>query len=121
MLGVTGLGSLFPFRLVSLLVFRRFNDVGGGRFRGVGRVLFEFGDARFESPVFFESGFQKGFEFGDSFIFGIHERHNTLLTRLIKEQFRKKSGKDVNGYENCWGNSNHFWKNPDFAILVKPQ
>src|SRR5215469_11067501 len=49
---VTGLGSLFAFFLfvVFVLRFGRFDDVGGGRFGGVLRVLFEHRD-------FFECGF----------------------------------------------------------------
>jgi hypothetical protein len=61
---VTGLGSLFAFRFASGLVFGRSNDVGGGKFEGVGGVLFENGDCRLERGDLFKSGLELCVEFG---------------------------------------------------------
>ena len=62
--------SLAPF---FVFWFGRFNDIGGGRFRGVAGVLLKFGNECFEFSDFFERGFEQCFEFGDAFVFPIHE------------------------------------------------
>ena len=79
MLFVSRLCSFFSLGFLVFLFCFWFNDVGRGRFGGVARVFFEDGDFGFESSDFFECGFEQSFELGDSFVFGIHERHDNLL------------------------------------------
>ena len=69
----------------------RFNDLGGGRFGGVLRVLFEDGDFGFELGNFFESRLEESFEFGDSFVFGIHKDRGYLFPALDKREIRIKN------------------------------
>jgi len=97
---MTFLSADFSFSASSVLLFGRFDDVGGGRFGGVLGVLFELGDSCFELGVFdferfdfFEGGLEERFEFDDSFVFGIHRRNSTLLRPLTKDQFQNKMKK----------------------------
>ena len=94
MLFVSLLCSAFSFLSAACFLFGRRDDVGGRRFGGVGRIFPERGDFGFESGDMFlerndlfQSRFEKCFEFGDSFVFGVHEPYRTLFLLFHQYQF----------------------------------